>query len=178
MTKPSDDTQIEFAWNVHQYLNEYIRFGDQKAGAVLAWVSALLGICLTLGIPDFFTKVGFTLIDIQAKATVLGVLSLLAVTFLCSAFLLAAKSILPNLHSTQGKGMIFWENIRRYEKADYRDGYSALSSEQLLVQVTEHISDLSRVCHSKYFLLALSLYCALFGSVCTVLVIFFDAWWN
>ncbi|MCY2926387.1 MAG: hypothetical protein NT031_13295 [Planctomycetota bacterium] len=33
---------LEFAWNTHRYLNEYIRFADAKAGVVIAVCSALV----------------------------------------------------------------------------------------------------------------------------------------
>jgi hypothetical protein len=36
-------TQIEFAWHVHTYTNEYVRFADTKAAAVLAISAGLIG---------------------------------------------------------------------------------------------------------------------------------------
>jgi hypothetical protein len=39
--KSTQPTDTDFIWKVHSYTNEYIRFADAKAGAVIAWCSAL-----------------------------------------------------------------------------------------------------------------------------------------
>ena len=43
-TDTSEAEKSEFLWNSHNYINEYIRYGDTKAAFVAATASALLGI--------------------------------------------------------------------------------------------------------------------------------------
>ncbi len=36
------ETRLDFAWNVHQYLRDFIQFADTKAGFVFAWSNGVL----------------------------------------------------------------------------------------------------------------------------------------
>src|SRR5262245_55396837 len=96
---PTPEDRSEFLWNVHSYINEYIRFGDAKAGLVIAWTTALIGGLVAVKFQEHF------------KLTWQGGVSVFGFVLLVLAFICAFAAVIPNLGSSQHTGLIFWKNI-------------------------------------------------------------------
>lgn len=161
-----------FIWNVHSYTNEYIRFADAKAGVVIAWVSAVIAALISTKAHYYFVKATLAFPGFGFRETALGVCSLTAFLALATSFVLAVWTIRPRLHSSQVRGYIFWENIRRYkQKKDYWDELGACDSAGLERTTAEHVWDLAEVCSRKYFWLNLAIYFASVGSSLGCLIV-------
>jgi hypothetical protein len=153
MLEGSSD-RAEFLWNVHSYMNEYIRFADAKAGLVVAWASAMLGALAGARLHDKIDA------NLQGAFCLAGVLSLLI------AFALAFWSIVPRLWTRQPIGYIFWKSILAHKSKDqFVSGIMAQSADELNGQVAGHVFDLAGICDAKFSYVNISIIFAFVGSV-------------
>jgi hypothetical protein len=159
-----EEQRNEFAWNVHSYVNEYIRFADTKAELVIAWITAVLGALFAV---KFHEKFGCSLVGILRIAG----FSLLVLGFVCAFWV-----IRPRLKSTQIPGFIFWNSIRAHDSKDvFVDALQQQSSADLQRQVAGHLYDLSGVSQSKFRWVSISILFAFLGSMVSGLTYLFDA---
>lgn len=79
-----DDASIEFLWNSHSYLNEYIRFADTKAEIVIGWTSAVIGALLASGFHKHF------------DVSIIGVLCFASLAVLVTAFVFGFMAVWPS----------------------------------------------------------------------------------
>jgi hypothetical protein len=86
---------LEFAWKIHGYANEYIRFADGKAGAVMAWSAAMIGALFTAKIHHYFLV--WPSWDWGWKPTLLGAVAVLAYLLLMGGVLHGVGAISPRL---------------------------------------------------------------------------------
>ncbi len=97
----SDFDRDGFLWNVHSYINEYIRFADTKAELVIGWITAITG--------------GLLAVQFQKKLNLChmaGIASSIGFGLLVLSFVFAFLVLLPRLRTSQPKGFIFWRSIR------------------------------------------------------------------
>ncbi len=95
---PADANQ-EFAWKVHQYTNEYIRFADQKAGIVLAVETGLLAAAYAAKLHQACWPSRLTVSEATLYDTTVGVLSWLAFAGLGLGAIFALWAVAPRLHT-------------------------------------------------------------------------------
>jgi hypothetical protein len=160
----------DFVWHAHAYTNDYIRFADTKAGAVIAWCSGLIAALFAAKVHHHFMH--------ASNSTVLGLLALVAFAALSAGLLAAFGAIHPRLwSSTEQVGFIFWERVRRHR--DAAAFWEELKKHQAAACLTEetagHLYDLAGICKSKYRWVAWSMWLALAGSVAGALVVLFTA---
>jgi hypothetical protein len=148
------ETRGEFLWNVHSYLNEYIRFADTKAALVVTWTSALLG-ALVAG---SFHK--------RFALTITGGLCFAGFVLVVLAFACSFCAVIPRLRSTQLPGFIFWRSIVAHKsKEQFIAELKKQTSENLADHVAGHLFDLSHVSDRKFWWVDRSIMLALLGSV-------------
>jgi hypothetical protein len=87
----------EFAWKVHGYTNEYIRFADAKAGAIITWCAGLIALLFTIKAQTKFLPPQITVADIDWKATGLAAAAITAFLFLTLSVTFGFLTILPRL---------------------------------------------------------------------------------
>ena len=151
----------EFLWHVHEYINEYVRFGDAKAGFAGAVASGLLA---GLYSSTVRTEVLHLPFYVWSCATWLGVL---ASAFLALSVLLALWIVRPRLGSTQPKGFIFWGSIAAYsDVSSLKESFRSQSTQTLDEHLLHHIFDLStKVCVPKYRYISLCILALGIGGV-------------
>lgn len=151
----SDNSQ--FAWQVHGYLNEYIKFADTKA-ALLAGLAGPL----TIGIFSFNNWI--LAVDFKSLFSVTSAL------FFGFAFCCAFMSVWPNLftsnlkrakkgmpkiesleQSEPDKGFIYWENIFAHSNANtFARELVQLSGDDQLQHVGKHCYELAKINRRKF----------------------------
>lgn len=157
------DKNSDFAWNVHSYLNGYIKFGDTKA----ALICGLTG-------PLVFGLVGlksWTLGLDVASGLGLGAIGLFSISF-CASFL----AIWPNLMTTKtqrvselpslkdaerkerpAKGFIYWKHILAHTNANtYAKEVEKLPAEEEVTHVGHHCHELAEIVDRKYWLIGVA----------------------
>src|ERR1035438_4657900 len=159
----SDDPAIgdlpSFLWNVHKYVNDYIRFADGKANIIFGFSVALLGGLKVIGSLKQLTVLLWSWIPST-------VFSLVAVVLLIGAIAFAALSVIPRLQNPPGRGHIFWGAIREHRSADeFWNGLKSRTEDELAKELAGHLFVLSGVANKKYTWLVLSTGCAIGGAV-------------
>jgi len=153
----------QFVWQVHGYLNGYIKFGDTKA-ALLAGLAGPLIVGL-VGVSGWKLKWDFE--------TLCLLTSILLFAF---AFGFAFMAIWPNLITNKVKqskatstsiesngkeipdaGFVYWKNIRAHVNANtFADELVALTEEEKLRHVGNHCYELAGITDRKYGLITIS----------------------
>jgi hypothetical protein len=140
------DSQIDFAYCVHAYLRDSIKFADQKAAFILAIASALLA---------FLVKQGAQ----KSLLTPLGLrhFSEWSAFFACLltglAGLLSLLVVLPRLGKKTG-GPIYWGGILELGGlAAYKATFQGLDKNGIVMAVLDHCYDLAEIANRKFELL-------------------------
>lgn len=161
----------EFLWRVHNYTNEYIRFADTKAVAIIAWAGALIGAMFSKNAQLHFLdgKLWSSSTSLVAWAT------LLAYVLLAAAFGVAVFVLTPRLtrgdNSPQPNELIYWESIRQFKSAgDYLDAVTNAGDEVRCVG--SHLYVLAGISRRKYRLLLASIPLAGVGTLLAIYVLF------
>ncbi|GAA3298241.1 hypothetical protein Dvina_52290 [Dactylosporangium vinaceum] len=133
------------AWKSLAQVNEWIRFADVKAGAVLAG-SGVLGGLLIKAIPD-----RATFHQHPARATLI---SLAIICVGCSA-LITLRTLAPRLRTGEARSMIYFDHIaRKYAKdrSTFVDRYISLADkeEDLVRQLIDQVWSNSMVARRKF----------------------------
>jgi len=172
---PSCQMTEAFAWRVHAYLNEYVRFADTKAAAVIAWSAALISVLFSRNSHAHFMS-GPAFSNITLGSAALSISSLLAFVLLALAVGAAFWCVKPSLWSRDNskvheKGSIYWEQIRAHDDAEL---FSATllrkTPEQLLTECADHIFVLAGIAQHKYWWVDWSIRLATVGSLLAGLV--------
>jgi uncharacterized integral membrane protein len=149
----------EFLWNTHQYLNEYIRFSDAKAGVVIVFASGIIAAMYSvqLHVAVFSAwPAGWRWLEWAAAA---------GFALLAAAVILSVWAIRPRLTNSQRQGFIFWDSIRGFSSAaDFRRALLTQNSTGMAEHLAEHLFTLAGVSHRKYFCVSLSIWAALLGA--------------
>ena len=155
-----DVERREFLWHVHEYTNEHIRFADTKAGAVIVFCSALLGVLYGQGMHHALLERGF------GEWGLAMWLAAIAFLFLAGGALFAAWSIFPRLTNPQPKGFIFWESVRAHPDGEcFADAVAAESPEELGRHLAAHLRALAGIATRKFWWVQMSVGLAIVGAV-------------
>jgi len=150
------EQQARFSLAIHQYLSEYIRFADQKAGFTFAATSGFLALTFKTVIHDKW------LVGLSSWG-LLECMAFAATLLTCISILLAVAVVLPRLPSEQ-KGLIYWGSIARFETAgSYVEAILRLDLTDIVAYLAEHNHVLARIAHRKYTLLTLAMWFGLAG---------------
>jgi len=162
----SREPSLDFAWNVHEYINEYIRFADAKAGAVIAFASALIAALYAAGLhKQVLTKP-------LSESGWFGVLAVAAFLLLGTGVLLAGYAIRPRLINRQSQGFVFWGSILGYgTSTDLWRAFQNQAEEHLTEHLVHHLHTLAHVCDRKYFWVGVSMWCTFVGGLVGTLVL-------
>jgi hypothetical protein len=141
----------EDAWRSLQQVNEWVRFADTKAAAVLAG-SGVLGGVLVAAVPS--------LADFRAHTTRAVLLSV-AIICVGVSSLLSLRILAPRLRTGEPRSLIYFDHIARRYAADcngFVDNYLALArtADDLSRQVAEQIWSNSRVARRKFVRVSLA----------------------
>lgn len=151
------DVDDAFAWSIHGYLAESIRFADAKAAATFTFSSGLLGaLCAVHKGPwNFGQGTGTT-----------AALFWVGATSLVFAIVTSAWCVWPRLGTSAKRGLIYWGHIVAHDSADKYSqaiGQVAPGSQASVAEVSHHAYDLAVICRNKYRWLAMSMTLMLVG---------------
>src|SRR5690349_12447933 len=133
--------KLDFLWNTHRYINDYIRLADAKAMGLLATFGAFLGIVVGRK-PEFATDVHslFVTVSVVSSAVAMG---------------FAAYAVFPRTRG-DGQGMIYWQNIQNQSVDGFLKATLTASETDRLTELTRHTHQLAKVAQQKYDLLQLA----------------------
>lgn len=135
-----------FLWQTHQYLGEYARFGDSKAGFAGAIAAALLGAL-------YSAKAHVSLIQTPySQWPIASWFAVVSGVFLIGCISLAIWTVLPRVRSTQWKGFIFWDSIAAHRNVEtLQTSFHGQSGRTLNDHLLHHVFEISsNVCIPKY----------------------------
>lgn len=179
----NENKSVEFLWNVHSYINEYIRFVDAKAGVVIVWTAGLLGVLVSAKKHEVVMNTNCQFITYEATGSAMAYL-LLSVSFLCAVASISPRLTLNGLKEAVGHywgricgkkiqlptGYIFWREVLAHSSDDeFVKSVRKLSEEEHISSLARHIRAISAVADRKMFWVDWSLRLAVVGSL-------FSAW--
>lgn len=151
----TDEPQrIEFLWNVHSYVNEYIRFADTKAELVIGWTSAVMGALVAGKVQSRFSL------------SLHGLLTVTGFAFLVAAFAFAFVVVKPRLRRSHVLGQIFWKSILAHKDKDaFAAAVKSQTIDATLDHLCGHLFDLARIADAKFWWVGNSIALAFGGSL-------------
>ena len=164
---PADlDKRLAFAEQVHQYIREYIKLADQKAGFFFTASTAILAFLYKVNASARWLKpvLQWNVVDTAAFVAMVA-LAVAAVTSLVV--------VIPRTPGSR-RGYLFWEAIAEYDSCrQYADDLACLSVPTLLQIKAEHCHDLAKVCRRKYRTLRAALSIGTVGLAASLFVFLF-----
>ena len=159
--KPSKSAQQEFLWHTHDYLGEYARFADAKAGFAGTLAGALLGCLYAADLFSALIKTSIRQWTWVMWATACGGL------ILCIAIALAVRVVYPRLRHSKNAGVVFWEAIAAFgTKARFRAAFCAKTDEDLIEALQQQVFDVAKwVLVPKYRNVSLCLWALILGGI-------------
>ena len=150
--------QLDFLWNTHKYLNDYIRFADTKRRFTVALVSTVVGDLFAGKLHDLF------LLTAPKQWTVIAWLSAGAFFALGASIACGVWTIRPRLLSKQSKGFLYWGGVTEHRSPEaFWNELRRQSQERLAEHLGHHVFCLSELSRKKYFWVSLSMSCGGFG---------------
>jgi len=138
-----NETTSSFASDVHGYLNEYIRFADQKAAFIFTAVATMLAFLHGKGITKLWLK------DPRAWSFA-DALAFVAIFGLVVGAITAVIVVLPRRKGSP-TGFIFWRSIARFHSAkEYADQVLAAQAADLTNAKLLHSYELAAICKQKF----------------------------
>jgi hypothetical protein len=137
---------VKFLWEVHHYINEYIRFADTKAAFTATACTALIGsIVASKALDSIFLRHTSQWLWSQK-------LSIIALILLTAAVLLCIWSIRPRLPGKNPTGgPIFWESIVAHGSPHAFFQYLAdLHPDDRVAALSDHVYVLASIAKKKY----------------------------
>jgi Family of unknown function (DUF5706) len=133
------------SWKLLEHVNEWLRFADAKAGAILA-ASGVLGGLMLSSIPTRSKALAHPLN---------AVLILIALAGIAASSLLTLRVLAPRLRTGEARSLVYFDHIaRRYqsERNAFVDNYLSLANDGdgLARQLTEQIWANSLVARRKF----------------------------
>jgi hypothetical protein len=166
-SSPADlDKRLAFAEQTHQYIRDYIRQADQKAGFFFTAGTALLAFLYNTGVSSRWRKA-------ILLWNVLDIAAFLAMATLAVSVIACLIVVIPRTRGSR-RGYLFWEAIAEYDtNRQYADDLAAIPLPTLLQTKTEHCHELARVCRRKYQVLRAALWVGTVGLAASVVVFLF-----
>jgi hypothetical protein len=129
---------------LNEYVNEYIRFADTKAGFAITVVSLVIAAAFTSDIPWALHLAG----DRGCPSWALAWGFLLTGV---SCIILGISVVYPRTSNKPPKGLVFWENVTQHASAiDYSSFFCAQPEESLVKLLAEQHYYLSWTAQRKY----------------------------
>jgi pycsar effector protein len=159
-----NEVRQEFTRHIHDYVNEYVRFADEKAAVVATFASAMLAFLHT---QELLPALGLEL-------SIAGVFRFLAPMGLGLSILLAMLVVLPQ-RGGDSSGLVFWGAIAAKSSAKTYESYlRGASPEALDSALVQHTHEVSVICRTKYRRLAWAMYVGFAGILASVSLILMD----
>lgn len=154
----------QFAYFVHQYLRDFIKFADQKAAFVMAIASAILAFLIKQGAHKSL------LIPIRNRS-----FSEWAALFSCLlialAGFLALLVVLPRLGG-KGTGIIYWKGILQSRNSvEYATRVRTTHDDRLIGHVFDHCYELAGIANRKYEILKWAIWIGAIGCLAAASVL-------
>jgi hypothetical protein len=150
---------LEFLWNTHDYLGEYVRFSDAKVGVVFTLAGALIGVLWSTRAHE-----GFNVPLRQWESTVW--VSLLAFLSLAGSICASFYAIAPRFWKAASYNPIFWDGIAEFETAEnYSRWIRTQSSQSLSEALARQIFTLTYICKAKYRGVCVAIYLLILGAI-------------
>lgn len=157
-----------YVWNVHSYVNEYIRFADAKAGAVSVISGTLLGLLYAGDLQKYLVRTSI------GDWNIMGWLSCLAFFFLSLSIMFSVLAIRPRLKNNQPTGFIFWESILAFGSSNKLvENFMKESEQGLTEHLLSHLYTLSWISSRKYKWVNAGILAAVAGGITGALALFF-----
>jgi hypothetical protein len=149
----------EFLWHTHEYLGEFARFGDAKAGFAGTVASALLAALYSAQVHVPLVRTSFHQWAVSTWLAGIGG------AFLVASITCAIWTIVPRLRSTQSKGFIYWGSIAAHGNVELlQSSFHSQSAHTLNDHLLHHLFDIStKVCVPKYRAVSLSIWALSIG---------------
>jgi len=149
---------ISFVWNVHSYLNSYIRFSDAKAGVLLAIASTIVAYLFGLDRKAFDladTSLFWVTTALATASFTFGFCVIIPRLFTADPRKEPVKAFWQTLGIQEfGRGNVYWGEIRSFSDAEsYHQDVDQKDTNQLILQVTRHNFHLSSILKRKYWFL-------------------------
>jgi hypothetical protein len=161
------DYHAKFSEEVHNYVREYIRNADQKAGFFFAGATALLAFLYGHGGTAYWQK------SLRAWGLA-DVVSFVAMLALSASACVLLSVVFPRLKGSR-RGFIFFSAVAEYEAGrDYANDVLRQPVEELVNAKLTHAYDLCRVCVAKYRSLRVAFWIGAVGVVCALLFMIFS----
>ncbi len=171
-TDLKDAPTIESNWNVHCYINEYIRFADQKASALVGVSTAVIGAMVWADLPKTLKANPFTLNG--TFIAISFVVLFIAFGVACWAMyprLVSLRSNKPKIESTN-LSPIYFGHIQKRKIENYVIEVTALTDHDWIIAVAEHNWQLSNIAQFKYHYVGISARLWVLGSALALIMVF------
>lgn len=184
----------EFAWKVHGYTNDYIRFADPKAAFGMATVAAIVACLFSIKAHQYPS-----LERIHNASYSIGVILYSLAVIVAFALLIASGFVLttvvfPRLWrvvleslvrramfwaqqkiegaETKPGGLIFWKDVVSYKKPeDYAKALLKLDEDKAVKEIASHVYVLAGVADAKYHRLQVGFVIGILGTLLAIVVL-------
>jgi hypothetical protein len=142
---------------VHSYTNEYIRFADTKAAAVIAWCATMIGVLYSTKAHLRFMDSAYKPTDVVCSPDFVRYVSMIAFMLLAAAIVLAFWCLKPRLWSVRGEKVhpprfIYWEQVLAHQDSEkgFKDAFGEQSYSSLADHCASHLQVLAGIAKVKY----------------------------
>ena len=165
----ADNDRVGFLWEVHKYINEYIRFADTKAAYIAGVATALIGSLVASSLFDSLSRASLCQ---WSKLQWMGFLGLI---LLALSLGLSIAAIRPRLWNNRSIGFIFWGSIVGHDTAhNFMRAAQGLTEEEMTKSISEHLFVLAAIAQRKYTYVDRALYAGLVGGVVAAVVLLYQ----
>jgi len=171
---------IEFAWKLHGYTNEYVRFGDPKAGIGLALVAGLIATLFTTKAHHCYSLSRLTWFAAEWDATLIAFFTTLAfwILVVSAGFFIAAVN--PRLYTEtkgtpgMGKLVIYYGDVaKKAGQSEYLRSLITLSDTEMLASVSDHTFILADIADRKFWYIKWGIWIGAVGATFSFIALLF-----
>lgn len=142
---PQWSQTLDFLWKTHSYINDYIRFADQKSGVSIVFSTSLLGVYQGRNL--YARLLAGTPVTWRFTEWLIAV----GVAVLTCAVICAAWAIRPRLRGVPRAGYVYWGAIQAFGSSSGL--WSSISSETpegLTRYMSDQVFNASAICEQKF----------------------------
>jgi hypothetical protein len=163
------NTKTENLWKTFEAINEFIRFADTKAVAILAIDGVIAGF--------YFSNIETIQTLLQQRPIVL-VLLLMSIGFVLISSGFSTYCIVPRLKMNKSNCLIFFCDIANYPTADaYKKAIeNEMSDKEIEKHLTDQIWANSKIANKKYYAVTVSVIVFVALVVSSVLFVLVASW--
>ncbi len=142
---------LEYQWKTYNVINEWIRFSDAKAGAILAANGAIVTIAI-----DSASQINALL----SESFIFWIFFLIGVSSLFLSTFFSLRCLTPKLKVGSSESIIFFGHIANSSLRDYRINVKEVFGKEVeLNHLCDQIWANSKVAWGKYEFVALTIKC-------------------